>query len=104
MSYFEDPAGNRHRLFGEGGGQKIADFAGAQLLGQLPLDPRAREWGDAGTPVVQAAPTSEIAKEFISIAEKLADRASVQNSKRMGLDMSIDRSGGTGPVRLNVIR
>ncbi|MFO0660791.1 MAG: Mrp/NBP35 family ATP-binding protein [Polyangiaceae bacterium] len=104
MSFFDDPAGNRHRLFGEGGGQKIADFAESKLLGQLPLDPRAREWGDAGTPVVQAAPTSDIAKEFVAIAEKLADRASVQNAKRSGLDLSIERSGGAGPVRLNVIR
>jgi ATP-binding protein involved in chromosome partitioning len=104
MSYFDDPAGVRHRLFGEGGGQTIAAFAEAPLLGQLPLDPKAREWGDAGTPVVQAAPTLEVSKEFVRIAEALADRISVENAKRMGSNFTIDRSGGQGRVRLPIAR
>jgi ATP-binding protein involved in chromosome partitioning len=107
MSYFDDPAGNRHRLFGEGGGQLIADFAEAPLLGQLPLDPRAREWGDAGTPVVQAAPSSAIAQEFVRIAERLADRISIQNAATNpaagDAGLVIDRSGGHGRVKLPVV-
>lgn len=104
-SYFMcDGCSKKHFLFGEGGGQKIADFAEAPLIGQLPLDPRAREWGDAGTPVTQAAPTSHIAKEFMAVAEKLADRVSVVNSRKAGLGLDIDRSGGTGPLHLKVIR
>jgi ATP-binding protein involved in chromosome partitioning len=107
MSYFDDPAGNRHRLFGEGGGQLIADFAEAPLLGQLPLDPRAREWGDAGTPVVQAAPSSTIAQEFVRIAERLADRVSIQNAATNPAsgegNLVIDRSGGHGRVKLPVV-
>ena len=58
MSWFIDTAGVRHELFGKGGGQAVADFAEAPLLGQIPLDPTVREWGDKGTPVVQAAPES----------------------------------------------
>src|SRR5687767_4402409 len=38
----------RHELFGSGGGQKVAEFAEAPLLGQIPLHPAVREWGDAG--------------------------------------------------------
>ena len=56
MSWFIDSAGVRHELFGKGGGAAVAEFAGAPLLGQVPLDPSVREWGDKGTPVVQAAP------------------------------------------------
>lgn len=104
MSYFDDSAGVRHRLFGEGGGQQIAAFADAPLLGQLPLDPKAREWGDAGTPVVQAAPQLEVSKEFVRIAEALVDRVSVQNAKRQGSSFTIDRSGGQGRVRLPIAR
>jgi ATP-binding protein involved in chromosome partitioning len=105
MSYFDDPAGNRHRLFGEGGGAQIAEFAEAPLLGQLPLDPKAREWGDAGTPIVQAAPTAEISIELTRIAERLADRISVHNAKNRGTDdLVIDRSGGTGRVKLPIAR
>jgi ATP-binding protein involved in chromosome partitioning len=105
MSYFDDPAGNRHYLFGEGGGQKVAEFAEAPLLGQLPLDPRAREWGDAGTPVVQAAPTAEISRAFVRIAERLADRISVVNGAQGGQGgLEIDRSGGSGPLRLPIVK
>ncbi len=104
MSYFEDPSGLRHHLFGEGGGAKIAAFAGAPLLGQLPLDPKIREWGDAGTPIVQANPGAPISLAFRAIAERLADRISVINAAELGSELVIDRSGGTGPRRLPVLR
>ena len=108
MSYFDDPSGQRHELFGAGGGQAVADFAEAPLLGKLPLDPRARQWGDAGTPVVKAAPDLEVSKEMIRIAERLADRISVLHAARAategGGDLVIDRSGGQGRVRLPIAR
>src|SRR5262245_13656658 len=62
MSYFVDSAGVRHELFGKGGGEKIAEFAGAPLLGQIPLHPAVRECGDGGIPIVQAQPTHEAAQ------------------------------------------
>ncbi len=94
-SYFLcDGCQKRHELFGSGGGQKIAEFASAPLLGQIPLDPSVREWGDAGTPVVQAAPDSSIGRAFLEVAQRLAARVSVQNLSRGG-SLRIDRSGGT---------
>src|SRR4029079_10750498 len=72
-SYFVcDGCEKRHELFGSGGGQKVAEFAGAPRLGQMPLASAIREWGDAGTPVVQAAPQSAVAKAFMDVADKLA--------------------------------
>lgn len=50
MSFFMDSAGVRHELFGVGGGQKIADHAKTELIGQVPLEPPVREWGNKGTP------------------------------------------------------
>jgi ATP-binding protein involved in chromosome partitioning len=94
-SYFTcDGCEKRHEIFGSGGGAKIAEAAQAPLLGQIPLDPSVRKWGDAGTPVVQAAPGSEIARAFIAVAERLVERASAENSADGG-DLVIDRSGGT---------
>lgn len=94
-SYFVcDGCEKRHEIFGSGGGQKIAEAAGAPLLGQIPLDPAVRKWGDAGTPVVQAAPGSEIAKAFVSVAERLIERAGAENAGDSG-DLVIDRSGGS---------
>src|SRR6187399_2940849 len=73
-SYFVcDGCEKRHELFGSGGGQKVADFAQAPLLGQIPLNPKIREWGDAGTPVVQAAPGSPPAVAFVEVAERLLE-------------------------------
>ncbi|MEO8905660.1 MAG: Mrp/NBP35 family ATP-binding protein [Polyangiaceae bacterium] len=91
-SYFIcDGCEKKHELFGSGGGQSIADFAKAPLLGQIPLHPSVRQWGDAGTPVVQAAPESETALAFVSIATKLLENLQ-QSEPEAGL--LIDRSGG----------
>src|SRR3984957_13788518 len=104
MSWFIDSAGMRHELFGKGGGQAVADFAEAPLLGQVPLDPLVREWGDKGTPVVQAAPQSEPSKAFLAIAERVVDLC---EAAHVGDDAgpTIDRSGGPGgKKRLPVAR
>lgn len=100
MSYFVDTAGVRHELFGKGGGQAIADFAKAPLLGQIAIDQTVREWGDKGTPVVQASPDSEISKSFMAVAEKLVEVVSARASESGGGGGPvIDRSGGQGGRR-----
>jgi ATP-binding protein involved in chromosome partitioning len=83
--------GQVHHPFGTGGGEKIAAQAGAPLLGSLPLDPVVREWGDAGVPIVQAAPGSKAAERFVEIARALADRLDALEEEP-GLE--VDRSGG----------
>ncbi len=94
-SYFVcDGCDKRHELFGSGGGAAVAEFAEAPLLGQIPLDPKIREWGDAGTPVVQAAPDSPVAKALTGVAERLAGRVTAANVERAGKSLVIDRSGG----------
>ncbi|HEY2517459.1 MAG TPA: Mrp/NBP35 family ATP-binding protein [Polyangiaceae bacterium] len=101
MSFFLDSAGVRHELFGKGGGQAVADFAKAPLLGQVPIDQIVREWGDKGTPVVQASPTSTVAQAFVGIAEQLAEVVAARHEEAGPL---IDRSGGQGRKRLPVTR
>ena len=91
-SYFIcDGCEKRHELFGSGGGQLVADFAKAPLLGQIPLHPSVRQWGDAGTPVVQAAPESETARAFVAVAMKLAENLGQSEPEA---ELLIDRSGG----------
>lgn len=82
----------RHTLFGEGGGQKVAELAAAPLLAQLPIDPSVRQWGDAGVPVVQASPASAIAGAFQALAESVAVRAAEAQANNAPL--IVDRSGG----------
>lgn len=49
MSYFQCPnCGARHRIFGAGGGQRIARDEQIPFLGEIPIDPRIQEAADNG--------------------------------------------------------
>jgi ATP-binding protein involved in chromosome partitioning len=74
MSWFEDAAGNRQHLFGEGGGATTAESLGTTLLGQVPLYPEIRAGGDCGLPIVVNSPASRPAEVFRGIAEALLTR------------------------------
>lgn len=78
-------------IFGEGGGQRVADRLtqltdnDVPLLGSVPLDPRLREHGDDGTPVVLADPDSPAAREIADIADKLKVRRTSLAGKNLGV-------------------
>jgi ATP-binding protein involved in chromosome partitioning len=92
-SYFVcDGCSKRHDIFGSGGGAKVAAMAKAPLLGQIPLDPIVRQAGDNGIPVVQSSPSSDTAKAFVAIAEKLF--TSINQVAPSGAALHIDRGGG----------
>ncbi|WP_026303857.1 Mrp/NBP35 family ATP-binding protein [Jongsikchunia kroppenstedtii] len=92
MSWLQLPDGSRMDVFGEGGGelvaQRLTQSVGAEvpLLGQVPLDPALREGGDAGTPLVLSAPESAAGKSLRDIAGKLA----VRKRGLAGMSLSID--------------
>ncbi|MCD9046162.1 MULTISPECIES: iron-sulfur cluster carrier protein ApbC [unclassified Luteimonas] len=65
--------GHTEHLFGEGGGQKMATEYGVPLLGSLPLERKIREQGDAGAPVVVAAPDSAAAMAYRDVARRLVE-------------------------------
>jgi ATP-binding protein involved in chromosome partitioning len=70
MSWFEDPAGNRHYLMGQDGGRRIAKTLGLPLLAQIPLLNAIREGGDAGTPAaLNKGPATDI---FLTLARTVA--------------------------------
>ncbi len=56
MSAYVDPSGERHQIFGEGGGQELADELDVPLLGKVPLEEDLREASDAGEPLVMSNP------------------------------------------------
>lgn len=80
MAWLDQPDGSRLHLFGEGGGQRVADRlsetlgTAVPLLGQIPLDMRAREGGDVGTPVVISDPESPAAVAMRQMATTLGAR------------------------------
>jgi ATP-binding protein involved in chromosome partitioning len=67
-------------VFGAGGGQLVADSlsklvgAPVPLLGSVPIDPRLREGGDTGTPIVVADPESPAAAVLGKVARELGTR------------------------------
>ncbi|MEV0229882.1 Mrp/NBP35 family ATP-binding protein [Nonomuraea sp. NPDC050786] len=72
----------RIAVFGEGGGQTVADAltrtlgSRVPLLGQVPIDLRLREGGDEGKPLVLTDPDSPAAAELRKIASTLTKRSS----------------------------
>jgi ATP-binding protein involved in chromosome partitioning len=70
MSAFTCDHGESYALFGEGGGQALAEAIGAPLLGKVPLEPAVAAGGDAGEPVSLDG-TDSAAQEFRSIAERI---------------------------------
>ncbi len=71
MSFFTGDDGVRYDIFGSGGGAALAEQLGVPLLGQVPLLAEMREGADSGTPVQIAAPESESAAAFRSIASSI---------------------------------
>jgi len=64
--------GHHEPLFGDGGGERIAQIYDTILLGQMPLHQTIREQTDAGTPTVVAEPDSEVALTYRDIARKVS--------------------------------
>ncbi len=91
MSWLDMPDGSRMELFGSGGGQSVADSLAAAtgtrvpLLGQIPIDQRIREGGDAGAPVVLTDPDSPAAAALRRVADTLAGRQTSLVGRSLGL-------------------
>jgi ATP-binding protein involved in chromosome partitioning len=62
MSGFVTPGGERYQLFGEGGGQLLAEELEVPLLAKVPLTMGLRAQSDAGTPIVFADPDDPAAQ------------------------------------------
>jgi ATP-binding protein involved in chromosome partitioning len=80
MSWLELPDGSRMEVFGSGGGEAVSEAltrtlgARVPLLGQIPLDTRLREAGDAGAPIVLADAETPAAQALDAIANRLTSR------------------------------
>ena len=92
MSWLQLPDGSEMALFGEGGGQQVAERlsrstgADVPLLGQVPQDPALVTAGDSGEPIVLSAPDSAAGKALRSIADSLSTRRRGLAGMSLGLD------------------
>ena len=60
-------------VFGTGGGEALAAELGVPLLGAVPLDPRLREQGDLGEPIVGVDPQAYSARAILAVAQAVAE-------------------------------
>ncbi len=82
MSYFLAPdTGTRYNIFGEGGGEKLANMYHVPFLGAVPLGIDVREGGDKGVPVVVSQPDSPQAQAFRRVSEEIARQVSIEAMK-----------------------
>lgn len=70
MSWFDDPAGTRHYLMGEGGARKMGAALGLPVLAEIPMLTAIREGGDAGIPA--ALGNGPVADIFMALARAVA--------------------------------
>ena len=76
MSKYVCPeCGHEDHIFGSGGGRKEALRLNVPFLGGIPLDPRIREGGDEGTPIVFSDPESDASDVFHEMAERTVEEA-----------------------------
>lgn len=71
--------GHAEHLFGEGGGERLANDYGVDLLASMPLSMMIREQTDAGAPTVVAEPECQISMLYQDMARhvgaRIAERA-----------------------------
>ncbi|EGT5593112.1 Mrp/NBP35 family ATP-binding protein [Corynebacterium striatum] len=88
------PDGSTMDIFGTGGGKVVAERLSTILgyevpvLAEIPLDPALRTGGDAGEPIVKAAPESPSAQAVKGLADKLAIRSDSLVGKTLGLGVT----------------
>ena len=71
MSGFVTPSGERFQIFGEGGGELLAEELDVPLLGNVPLTMPLREQSDNGLPVVFSDPDDPAAQAIRHAARGL---------------------------------
>jgi ATP-binding protein involved in chromosome partitioning len=98
MSGFTTPSGERFQLFGEGGGQELADELDLPLLGKVPLTMPLREQADAGTPLVLENPDDPAAQAIRQAARGLVALTPVELPMAMAATAAPGGDDGPAPA------
>jgi ATP-binding protein involved in chromosome partitioning len=89
MSGFTTEDGRHYKLFGEGGGQELADEIGVPLLAQVPLDPYLVEGGDTGRPVAKFHPEGPAGSAIRNAAQRLVETIPPAEDDSCGTRMDV---------------
>jgi ATP-binding protein involved in chromosome partitioning len=84
MSYFVCPScDEKHRIFGEGGGETLARELRTDLLGEVPLEVALRQGSDEGKPIVAADPDAPAARAISELADRIASKRGSLKGKKL---------------------
>ena len=73
MSYFVCPhCSEKHRIFGAGGGERLAEELEVPLLAAVPFFPAILSGADRGEPIVLSEPETPAAKALLDLARRLS--------------------------------
>ena len=100
MSGFTAPDGQRYPIFGEGGGQRLADELDVPLVGQVPLTMPLRAHADSGIPLVAVDPDDPAAQAIRHAARGLIALAPVKPFELPVLD--VVQAGPPQPVGMSL--
>jgi ATP-binding protein involved in chromosome partitioning len=101
MSSFVTPLGERYAIFGEGGGQELADELDVPMLGRVPLTMPLREQSDAGLPLVIADPDDPAAQAIRQIARGLVAMSPV-DLPMVEVAAAAEPQAGSKPVGMSL--
>jgi ATP-binding protein involved in chromosome partitioning len=69
-------------IFGQGGGERLAEEMGVPFLGRVPLDAAVRVAGDRGQPTVLSAPEAPAGKALRALTRALRERLEASPRRR----------------------
>ena len=97
MSYFVCPACDaEHHIFGEGGGEQLAETLDTELLGKILLQETLRKGADGGVPLILSEPDSPAGVALTEVAKKLSKFAPSMVGKRLPLFAGPGAAGAGG--------
>ena len=96
MAGFVTPDGERYQIFGEGGGQELADEIQVPLIAKVPLTMPLREQADAGLPLVISDPDDPAAQAIRQAARGLIAIFPTE-LPMLQADMPADSAGADDP-------
>jgi ATP-binding protein involved in chromosome partitioning len=103
MTAFVDDSGREHRVFGRGGGERLADEVGIPLLGSIPIEASVSEGGDRGSPA--ALGTGPAAEAFSALADRVLEVIPPMDltgctARLLGaVDRALEQADGVTPSR-----
>ena len=84
MSYFICPnCEHKHRIFGSGGGQRLAEELDVPLLAEIPFFPGVLSGADRGEPIVVSEPDTPAATALFELAGRLSGLLASRDAPRV---------------------